>query len=58
MAAYAIDTSALARREDAEIITKDRILRNVLDGTDINYLTLLCGWSNPNLDQTTRRPNA
>ncbi len=31
---------ALARREDAELITEDRRLRNALDGTDIRYLTL------------------
>lgn len=31
---------ALARREDAEIITEDRRLRNALDNTDIRYLTL------------------
>ena len=31
---------ALARRENAEIITEDRRLRNALDQTDIGYLTL------------------
>ena len=31
---------ALARRENAEIITEDRRLRNALDNTDIRYLTL------------------
>ena len=31
---------ALAQRENAEIITEDRRLRNALDDTDINYLTL------------------
>lgn len=31
---------ALAQREDAEIITEDRRLRNALDSTDIRYLTL------------------
>lgn len=31
---------ALARRENAEIITEDRRLRNSLDRTDIPYLTL------------------
>ncbi len=31
---------ALARRENAEIITEDRRLRNALDQTNIRYLTL------------------
>ena len=31
---------ALAQREDAEIITEDRGLRNALDDTGIRYLTL------------------
>ena len=31
---------ALAQRENAELITEDRRLRNALDRTDIRYLTL------------------
>ena len=38
---------ALARRENAEIITEDRRLRNAPDRTDIRCLTSECGLNDP-----------